>query len=88
MWLRKPAVEHPYEWRVRILVWLTGGCTDVLMEVTWEGIFHPGWVTPALLMVQVAQLLYGNEATLGNVARVQYLDLLSEPDADHAPSEW
>ena len=54
---------------MRIRVWLTGGYKDMLMGVTWDRNFHSMWVTgTALLMVRVRQLLFINEATLGEVA--------------------
>ena len=61
MWLHKPTVEHPYEWRVRVRVWLAGDYRD--------GSFHPVWVMGMpLLMVRVRLLLFGNEAAVGEVA--------------------
>ena len=50
-WLRKLTVVHPYEWRVRIRVWLTGGYRDLLMGVTWAGRFHLVWVTGTPLLM-------------------------------------
>ena len=71
MWLRKPMVEHLFEWRMRIRVWLIGGRGDLLMVVTWDGRFHSVWVTGTpLFMVWVRQLLFGDAAMVVEVARV------------------
>ena len=87
-WLRKPRVEHPYEWRVRIQVWLKGGRRDLLMGLTWAGRFHSLWVTGTpLSMVRVQQLLFDDEAIVGEVARVQYVFLLSELGMAHMLGE-
>ena len=46
------------------------------------------WVTGTpLLMVRVRQLLFGNEVTVGEVARAQYVFLLSEPEMDRTLGE-
>ena len=85
-WLCKPIVEHPYEWQVRIRVWLTRGYRDLLMGLTWDT--SSEWVTGTPpLIVQVRQLLFGNEVTMGELARVQCVFLLSEPETACAPSE-
>ena len=51
------------------------------MGVMWDGSFHSVWVMGTLLsMMWVRQLLFGNKVTVGEVARVQYMCLLSEPE--------
>ena len=61
---------------------------DLLMGLTWDGTFHSVWVTwTTLLVVMVQQLLFGAEATVGEVAQVLNVHLLSEPGTAHTLGE-
>ena len=78
-WVRKPQAQ-PFGWEVRVQIALAAGHGSLVMGVSTKGAGHYNWTTGTPLVLERAKdMLFGQGAGVGEVARITYVLLLTKP---------